>query len=346
MSADDPKLTLDKRKAAILRAVVREYVRAGTPVGSRTLVDRYRLQFSPATIRNDMGVLEELGYITQPHTSAGRIPTDRGYRWFVDNWPGAHWPGLTERQQRQIDEISETDFGDLEQTLDSTSHVLSNVTEATAVVVAPPAPRNRLRRFEMFERSDGRATVLLIADTGVVEQGVVSLDPEVKAGDVNRISAALSRELEGKSFNEISHTLRKGTTHKKMRAKIATVVDALVDKRSGERVFTGGTSNILSPDKFADIAVAHDVVGALEQPPLISSLLDAAKQSQTVLVFIGNEIPIDQMRACAVVFAPYETKSDGQGTIGVVGPTRMDYPHMISAVEAVARSLGRLLDPD
>ena len=346
MTPEHDRPQIDKRKAAILRAIVRDYVRSGQPVGSRTLVDRYRLKFSPATIRNDMAVLEDLGYIKQPHTSAGRIPTDLGYRWFVDNWPGPQWPDLPQRQQHAIDQILRTDYGDLEQALDSTSQVLSSVTEATAVVVAPPVARNRLRRFEMFKRSDGRATVLFIADTGVVEQGIIPLDPETTDAELARVSATLSRQLEGKAFDDLSSQLRKGTTDKKLKEKVAAVVDTLAASKSGERVFRGGTANILSPDKFSDISIAHDVVGALEHPPVISNLLDAAMKARAVLVFIGNEIPVEDLKSCAVVFAPYDMGGDQRGTVGVVGPTRMDYPHTISAVEAVAQSLSKLLDSD
>lgn len=349
----EPMTGLDKRKATIMRAIVREYVRSGQPVGSKTLAQRYRLKVSAATIRNDMGTLEELGFIVQPYTSAGRIPTDRGYRWFVDNWPGNAWPDLPERQQRTIDGAYKEGFRDLDEVLDSTSKLLSQVTEATAVVSAPPGPKNKLSRLELFPRADGRVTLLVVADTGVVERGVVEMAAAKDPVKLSALAHKLNEELSAVPFEDLAAKLRKAAppsnsarSPKKIdgdRTIIADELDRMVGRTDVDRIFRGGTANILSPDKFSDLATAHDVVGALEQPPILSGLLNAVRESQAVVVFIGQELEIEQMRACAVILAPYGV-DERQGTLGVVGPTRMDYPHTISAVEAVARSLSRLLE--
>lgn len=333
---------LDKRKATILRAVVREFVRTGQPVGSKTLAQRYRLKVSAATIRNDMGMLEELGYIAQPYTSAGRIPTDRGYRWFVDHWQGV-WPELPIGEKQTIDGVFDHDFRDMEEALTTTSQILSEVTDATAVVSGPPKRRNLLRRLEVFSRSDGRCTILLVADTGVVEHGVVDVggvSEEELAADATRLNAL----LEGVAFEELATKIKQIKPFTERMGKIASEVTRLTDTKASERIFRGGTANILAADKFADIETAHDVIGALEQTPVVSSLLETARRSNAVLVFIGHEVPVEQMHACAVVLAPFGSGTERQGTLGVVGPTRMDYPHTISAVEAVARSLSRMLD--
>ncbi|MEO7803588.1 MAG: heat-inducible transcriptional repressor HrcA [Actinomycetota bacterium] len=337
---------LDKRKAAVLRAIVREYVRTGQPVGSKAVTERNRLQVSAATIRNDMGVLEDLGFIHQPFTSAGRVPTDLGYRWFVDNWPSAHWPDLPRRERDVIDGAFRNPFSDLEEALASTSQLLSEVTDATAVVSAPPSIKHRLQRLELLARSDGRITILLIADTGVVEQGIVELEPSAETEpdpDLDLLTRELSDRLKGVAFEDLAMTIesRPDGRHK----AIASAIAKMVADRSQQRVFRGGTANILSPDKFGDLATAQGVVGAIERPSIVSELLEVARSAGTVLVFIGHEVPVEKMHSCAVIFAPYDLGDDRQGTLGVIGPTRMDYPHTISAVEAVARSLNRLLDP-
>src|SRR2546428_979018 len=146
---------LDSRKGAILRAIVREYVRAGQPVGSKALTEKLGLAVSAATVRNDMAMLEDLGYIQRPHSSAGGVPTDKGYRWFIDNWPGPAWPALPPGPQRAINGAFEHDFHALEEALDMTSQVLSEVTEAVAGVAAPPAPGNRPPRLEPPARPHG-----------------------------------------------------------------------------------------------------------------------------------------------------------------------------------------------
>ncbi len=338
---------LDNRKAAILRAIVRDYVKHGQPVSSQLLARRYRLKVSPATIRNDMGVLEELGYISQPHTSAGRIPTDLGYRWFIDNWPGPTWPQLTSEEQKAIDVVSRGEFGGLEDALDTTSHVLSEVTEATAVVVAPPARKNKLTRLELLRRSSRRATLLLIADTGIVRQGVVEFPTDRTATWLEEVSRKLNEKLDGIAFQDLASSLRSTKTLSAKDGELfAGALEKIVTSDMEERMYRGGTANILSPDKFADLSIAHEVIEALERPTLLSSLLESVRTAGAMLVYIGDEVPIEHLRACAVIFTPYEAGSDRTGTVGVVGPTRMDYPHTISAVESVASALSRLLDPN
>ncbi|HVE76924.1 MAG TPA: heat-inducible transcriptional repressor HrcA [Actinomycetota bacterium] len=346
--------SLDSRKATVLRAVVREYVRAGQPVGSRTLSERYRLKVSAATIRNDMAVLEELGFISQPHTSAGRIPTDLGYRWFLDNWPGVKWPELPTAEQQAISAIGRVEYAGLDEALRSASQVLSDVTDATAVVAGPPTQKNRLRRLELLQRPDGRATLLLIADTGVVKQGVTDVPAGLGADQLEDMGRQLSGALEGVSFDKLASQMvdededesAKASKRKELKRSVAKEVTRIIQSSSEERIYRGGTAHILSPDKFQDIQTAHNVVEALESPPLLGELLDRARQSPAVLVFIGREVPIEEMQACAVVFSPYEVDHETVGSLGVIGPTRMDYPHTISAVAAAARSLSKLLEDE
>jgi heat-inducible transcriptional repressor len=355
---------LDSRKAAILRAIVHEYVRTGQPVGSRMLADRYTLGVSPATIRNDMSLLEELGYIQQPHTSAGRVPTDHGYRWFVDNWPGPTWPDLAPRERAAVDAVWRTKFRELEELLDSTSQLLSDVTEATAVVSAPTSQRDGLRRLELLARDDRHATLLLIADTGNVEHAVVELTTARTEDELSELARSLTQRLTGTSFEDLPAAIRTPTPAPAAPAgrqaskpgtgdekgdeedlgRIATEIERMLAQRARERIFRGGTAKILAPDKFSDLSIAHQVVEALEYPPNLSSLFAAVRQAGEILVFIGREVPVEQMQSCAVIFASYGAGGDRRGTLGVVGPTRMDYPHTISAVEAVARSLSRLFD--
>jgi heat-inducible transcriptional repressor len=377
---------LDSRKAAILRAIVHEYVRTGQPVGSRVLADRYALGVSPATIRNDMSLLEELGYIHQPHTSAGRVPTDHGYRWFVDNWPGPTWPVLPPRERAAVEAMWRSKFRELEELLDSTSQILSDVTEATAVVSAPTSQRDGLRRLELLARDDRRATLLLIADTGNVEHAVVELSGARTEDELSELARSLTQRLAGTAFEDLPIAIRTpvppdpaaaggtrppvpassvsrtssssaspgspGVGQASQQAKadeedlsrIAAEIDRMLAQRARERIFRGGTAKILAPDKFADLSIAHQVVEALEYPPNLSSLFAAVRQAGEILVFIGREVPVEQMQSCAVIFATYDAGGDRRGTLGVVGPTRMDYPHTISAVEAVARSLSRMFD--
>ncbi len=335
---------LDRRKASILRAIVREYVKSGQPVASKTLVERYKLQVSAATIRNDMGVLEELGYIVQPHTSAGRIPTDLGYRWFVDNWPGTTWPEVSQEDRRAIDVVLDAEFRSLDYTLDSTSHVLSTLTEAAGIAMAPPSRRNNLRRLDLIMRDHRRATMLLVARNGEVEQGIVEFVEDKTEDELDDLAKALNAALDGVDFNSLVATITASENVSADWKAVADEIAEIMEAGASQRIFRGGTANILSPRHFADMETVQEIVDALEHPRVLSGLMTAVTDSATVLVFIGQEVPVEQMRACTVIFAPYGAGDDRQGSVGVIGPTRMDYPHTIAAVEAVARRLSALLE--
>jgi heat-inducible transcriptional repressor len=335
---------LDRRKASILRAIVREYVKSGQPVASKTLVERYKLQVSAATIRNDMGVLEELGYIVQPHTSAGRIPTDLGYRWFVDNWPGTSWPEVSQEDRRAIDVVLDAEFRSLDYTLDSTSQVLSSLTEAAGIAMAPPSRRNKLRRLDLIMRDAKRATMLLVARNGEVEQGIVEFGEEMTEDQLDDLAKALNVKLEGVDFTALVKTINETENVSAAWKAVADEIEDVMEDGASQRIFRGGTANILSPRHFADMETVQEIVDALEHPRVLSGLMTAVTDSATVLVFIGQEVPVEQMRACTVIFAPYGAGDDRQGSVGVIGPTRMDYPHTIAAVEAVARRLSALLE--
>ncbi|MEX0789308.1 MAG: heat-inducible transcriptional repressor HrcA [Actinomycetota bacterium] len=335
---------LDRRKASILRAIVREYVKSGQPVASKTLVERYKLQVSAATIRNDMGVLEELGYIVQPHTSAGRIPTDLGYRWFVDNWPGTSWPEVSQEDRRAIDVVLDAEFRSLDYTLDSTSQVLSTLTEAAGIAMAPPSRRNNLRRLDLIMRDPKRATMLLVARNGEVEQGIVEFGEEMTEDQLDDLAKALNAALDGVDFNSLVKTILETENVTPNWKAVADEIEDVMEDGASQRIFRGGTANILSPRHFSDMETVQEIVDALEHPRVLSGLMTAVTDSATVLVFIGQEVPVEQMRACTVIFAPYGAGDDRQGSVGVIGPTRMDYPHTIAAVEAVARRLSALLE--
>ena len=339
---------LDSRKGAILRAIVREYVRVGQPVGSKALSESYGLAVSAATVRNDMALLEDLGYIRRPHASAGGVPTDQGYRWFIDNWPGPAWPELPQGQQLAIRGAFQRGFHALEEALDITSQVLSEVTEAVAVVAAPPSRENRLRRLELLARADGRVGLLLIADTGLVEQGLVDLPGGATEQQLTELGNALNAELNGSVFEDLPVLLSAGRDPDGTRRLLAAEIQRIVGGGTWERIYRGGTANILTREKFSDLETAYGVVGVLEQPMVLAALLGEARgplsEGGTLLVLIGQEHPIEQMQACATVLASYGVGSERWGTLAVIGPTRMDYPHTISAVNLVARSLSGFLD--
>jgi heat-inducible transcriptional repressor len=340
------QLALDDRKALVLRAIVSHYVRTGEPVGSKTLVEAYHLRVSTATVRNDMMALEEGGYIYQPHTSAGRIPTDAGYRYFVDSWAAdVRLPATEARRVR-------TFFGEprweLEDSLRQTATLLSNLTQHAAVVFAPGLDRSTVRHVELVKLATGRAMVVLVTDTGRVENHMLPLPEAVSDRQIDALAGRLNKLTIGSPLESAatlieSHLEELPPELKELAQSIAKTLRAEHDAKDSERVFLDGASNIVDEQKFTDIETVRQVIGALEHRRLVLEVLADALGSNQVSVRIGSENPAAEMQFCSVITAPYGTEDAPMGSIGIVGPTRMDYRRTIAAVYEVSAHLGRML---
>ena len=337
---------LDDRKASILRAVVSHYVRSGEPVGSKTLVDRYKLNVSSATVRNEMSALEEAGLIYQPHTSAGRVPTDAGYRYFVDAL--AADTKLPADLARQVQRFLGEPRWELEDSLRRTAGLLSHLTHHAAVVFAPALDRSIVRKVELVRLSGGRAMTLLVTDTGRVENNVVLIPETLDDVQLDQATEMLNRLVANTPLEATAEKIQSNLERfpLELRDAVATVARALDEElsaRENERVFLEGTSNIVDEQKFSDLETVRQVVGALEHRRLLLEVLADALSYESVHVRIGSENPSAEMQFCSVITAPYGFEDNVVGSLAVVGPTRMDYRRTIAAVHEVAGALGRLL---
>ncbi len=336
---------LDERKAAILSAIVTHYVRTGEPAGSKTLVDGYALRVSPATVRNEMMTLEELGYLRQPHTSAGRVPTDAGYRFFVDE--GRDYT-LASSERRRVRHFLREPVWELEDALQQAALLLSGLTDHAAVVFAPALDRSVVRHIQLVALSSGRAMLVLVTDTGRVENHVVLIPDSMDAIQLERTAEMLNRIAAGTALDAAPGVLADATDRfpLELRAAVQSVVAMLGDSLAqveAQRVFLEGTSNIVDEQKFTDLESVRQVIGALEHRKVLFELLAESLSAGRMSVRIGTENAAREMRLCSVVTAPYGGSDHAIGSLGVVGPTRMDYGRTIAAVNEVAFSLGRLL---
>jgi heat-inducible transcriptional repressor len=335
---------LDARKAAILRAIVAHYVRTGEPVGSKTIVDRFPMNISPATVRNEMSALEDWGFIFQPHTSAGRVPTDAGYRYYVDEFAGAGRLAATE--ERRIRSFFGQPHWELEGALRQTAALLSNLTDHAAVVFAPALDRSEVRHLELVAIGHERVMVVLVTNTGRVENHVV-VSPENVEVHLDQGAEMLTRIVAGVPLENAGQTVRASIERfpLELRALAERVSEILDDEvtKEGDRVFLDGTSTIVDEHKFQDLDTVRQVIGALEHRRVLLELVADALAVQRVSVRIGTENAIEEMQSCAVVTTAYGPEGSALGTLGVVGPTRMDYGHTIAAVNEVAAYLGRML---
>jgi heat-inducible transcriptional repressor len=334
---------LDDRKLEVLRAIVQDYVRYEEPVGSKALVERHNLGVSPATIRNDMAALEEEGYITQPHTSAGRIPTDKGYRLFVDRLSQVKPLSVAER--RAIATFLEGAV-DLDDVVSRTVRLLAQLTRQAAVVQYPSLTRSGVRHVELVAISTTRVMLVLITDTGRVEQRIVEMPGPVNDAFLADLRARLNAASVGRRLTEVPGVvvdLPEGFDAEDRSAAanaVAALLEALVEQ-SEERVVLAGTANLTRFGHDFPLTI-RPVLEALEEQVVLMRLLGEVSDT-AVTVRIGHENPYEGLSATSVVTSGYGTGSEAVAKLGVVGPTRMDYPGTMGAVRAVARYVGQIL---
>ncbi|HMG26300.1 MAG TPA: heat-inducible transcriptional repressor HrcA [Acidimicrobiia bacterium] len=335
-------MDLDERKAAILRAVVEEYIETAEPVGSQRVARSRRLGVSSATVRNDMTVLEHEGYITQPHTSAGRIPTDLGYRYFVDHFTkeGA----LRVAHQRAVAEFFATAHRALEDLLHETSQLLSRVTDHTAMVVGPQPEVARVRGVQLVALHPGVVLAVAVLSNGAIEKHTLELPDRPDDAQVSATAAALEAQWDGSAFNELPALAPSGDDAVDALAHaVRAGFGQVVAERPMEMLYVGGTSRLAAEhESFATAESAAHLLELLEHQVVVVSLVRSLLD-QGVNVSIGSENEIEELRDCAIVLAPYQVEGEFAGTVGVLGPTRMDYRQTIGAVAAVSQQLGRLL---
>jgi heat-inducible transcriptional repressor len=335
---------LEDRRLAVLRAIVEDYVSTHEPVGSKALVERHSLGVSPATIRNDMAALEDEGYIAQPHTSAGRVPTDLGYRAFVDRLSEVKPLSAAERSAIQsfLDQAV-----DLDDVMARTVRLLAQVTRQVALVQYPSLSRSTVRHIELVALSSTRLMLVLIADTGRVEQQVVEVSAPVAADVLADLRARLNTAAAGKGFVDIPDAvggIDTGFTPEDqpmVRAVVASVLQAVAE-RTEERVVLGGTAHLARYGEVFPLGL-EPVLEALEEQVVLMRLLGAATAGQSMTVMIGRENPIEGLGATSVVAAPYSRGDSTVASLGIVGPTHMDYSSTIASVQAVAMYLSQTL---
>jgi heat-inducible transcriptional repressor len=337
---------LDPRKASVLRAIVSHYVGSGEPVGSKTIAERFDLGVSSATVRNEMAALEDAGFIYQPHTSAGRVPTDIGYRYFVDAW--ARDVHLPDNDARRIQRFFTEPRWELEEALRETASLLSRVTNHAAVVFAPALDHSVVRHVELVRLSGDRAMLVLVTDSGRVENHVVLVEETVDDVQLEQANEMLNRIVIGHQLEAAADTIEDSLERfpLELRDAVKSVVKALTEElsqRETERVYLEGASNIVDEEKFADLETVRGVIGALEHRRLVLEMLADALSGDRVSVRIGSENAMRQMQFCSVITAPYGSAGSSLGSLGIVGPTRMDYNRSIAAVHEVALALGRML---
>jgi heat-inducible transcriptional repressor len=340
---------MGERAQHLLRVLVDKYIRDGSPVGSRTLSRDSGLRLSPATIRNIMADLEELGFINAPHTSAGRVPTIKGYRFFVDTLVKLSPPNDAELSRLQLD-IREAG-GDPQAVAMSASNLLSTVTSLAGVVTVPRRAQRSLRQIEFLPLSDQRVLAILVINDREVQNKILDVDRDFSEAELKRASNYLTEQLGGKDLREVRQLLleelrdTRETMNSIMVDAIEMAEKAFPDsepEESGDFVMAGET-NLLELEELANLGTLKSLFEAFSRRRDILHLLDQSLNSDGVQIFIGQESGYELLDSVSIVSAPYTTADDSMGVIGVIGPTRMAYERVIPIVDVTAKLLGRAL---
>ena len=328
---------LDDRKTAILSAVVHEYISTAQPVGSSHLVDAPGVGVSSATVRNELAQLEQEGFLVQPHTSAGRIPTDKGYRYFVDNLttPGP----LDSAQTAQIGDFFTAAHGRLEEMLHQTSDLLANLTNSTSLVVGPTPAEVEVRSVQLVPLSSTHATVVVVFSNGAVESSTIELSDGCDDERLADAAVVLAHNLVGKKLSEV--TTIDGVENDSVAALAAMARDAVFQVSSDDHVYVGGTSSVAA--SFDAVEVVRNILHTLEQQFVVVSLVrDVLDRGMSVA--IGGEHGVEPLAACSIVVSPVVVEGEHVGSVGVLGPTRMNYPQALATVGLVSERLGTRLE--
>lgn len=335
---------LDERKATILRAVVTEYIETAQPVGSGHVAKSTEVTVSSATVRNDMAALEAEGYLAQPHTSAGRVPTEKGYRFFVDQLGGPGRLGATETQQ--VRSFFSRTHGEIEQMLADTSRLLSSLTRYAAVVVGPPHEVATVRSLQLVSLTSRVVLAVLVLSNGAIEKHTLELDHDVDELVVNAAGVKLAGLVVGRSLAGAAAAAVDEPTGASVEIDAVTgVLQAAIaalrgEHRHDDHVFIGGTPDMAAA--FDAVGTVSEILRILEQQLVVVSLLEGVLD-RGLSVAIGTETGNQALADCSLVVAPYVVDGEAAGTIGVLGPTRMHYDQALSAVAVVANRLGRRL---
>ncbi len=338
-------MQLDERKRKILQAIIRNYLETGEPVGSRTISKYTDLNLSSATIRNEMSDLEEMGYILQPHTSAGRIPSDKGYRFYVD--------AMMEEKDREIEEIKEV-YLEKEDKMDlllkQVAKVLAQNTNYATMISAPQYHRNKLKFIQLSRVDEHQLLAVIVVEGNVIKNHLFSVDEVLSDETLLKLNILLNTNLNGLTLEEINlgtitMLKQQAGIHSEIVSEVLDAVAETIRADEDLEIYTSGTNNIFKYPELADHQKASELITTFEEKQVLGTLVQetlADENNTGIQVYIGNESPIQSMKDCSVVTATYELEEGMKGTIGIIGPKRMDYDKVIGTLKTMMHQLDDL----
>ena len=339
-------IELDERKVKILNAIIKNYLETGEPVGSRTISKYTDLNLSSATIRNEMSDLEDLGYIVQPHTSAGRIPSDKGYRFYVNNLIAEKDQEVADMQESMIEKTEK-----MESLLKNVAKTLANNTQYATLVSAPSVVSNRLKFVQLSAVDEHQVLSVVVMDGNIVKNKIINVDKPLDNETMLKLNMLLNTNLNGLTVDQInlaviSRLKEQAGIHDEIVEQVLDTVAETITEGDDLQVYTSGATNIFKYPELADSKKASELLDTFEEKQsLIELLNDSSSENEStgIQVYIGDESPISTMKDCSIVTATYELGDGVKGTIGIVGPKRMDYENVVDNIKSLKGQLDKLL---
>jgi len=335
---------LNERKRTILKSIIDNYIESAQPVGSRTIARKHDLGLGSATIRNEMADLEELGYITQPHTSAGRIPSDKGYRFYVDNLMQVQ--SLAQEEMMRIRKAMDERIEEINKLFRKASHIISKITGYTSVVVSPQLSRTRIQSIQLLKIDEKSILVVVVAGGGIVKNKLIHHDQVVEEAQLAKLTQAANLFLADKTIGQMTMPVavelqREINIPAEVILAILESVDECIRKIETVDIYLEGVTNILNYPEFSDLIKAREVLDLLSEEDVISDMVRSAAKKHQVDFRIGSENQIDEMKDLSVITTSYGVEGKNVGTIGVIGPTRMTYGKVVSSIQYIRELLNK-----
>ena len=341
-------IELSERNSLILQAVIQDYIRTAEPVGSRVLSRHYNLSISPATIRNVMSDLEEMGLLTQPHTSAGRIPTEKGLRFYVDSLLQVR--DISGPDQQAINQEFAGLSPEAEQVIRHSSKVLSSVSRHMGIVLAPRFSAQTLQQLQFVRVNDHMILVVLVGRTGMIQNRIIETEEELGSEDLDRFNRYLNDVLEGLTISEIKGRILEEMQQEKnqfdqmLSRALKLSHKVFVEDTTEDDVYIDGHGNLLDYPEFADVGVMKSIFKAFEDKSILVKLLDQTINASGVQIFIGAETELAELQGCTLIASRYSRGTRPLGTLGVIGPTRINYSKIIPVVDYTAKLVSHILE--
>lgn len=335
---------LSDRQLLILQAIIDDFIHTAQAVGSRTLAKKDEITFSPATIRNDMADLEEMGFLEKTHSSSGRIPSEKGYRFYVDHLLS---PSLLSKEELvTIRSMFNRKIFELERLAQQSAQILSEFTNYTSIVLGPEVFETRLKQLQLIPLSSNRIVTVIVTDTGHVEHRTLSLDNKIDSSELEKLVNILNERLKGVPLIELEFKM-KNELHQLLKQHVVNIEQAYqiisrtFGKQKGEKVFYGGKTNMFSQPEFNDIDKIRSLLTVIEQEDVVYDLIRSDKLG--ISVKIGQENKVQEMHNCSLITASYSFGNNPMGTIAILGPTRMEYGRVIGLLNFLSKDLSRML---